>query len=453
MFTGGNDTAGDDAIDGEIVTGLSEVELAVCHAIEEQSDKLISLAARLIGFDTTSRYPEDPARDEQPFQEYLADRCSGAGARVELWEPRRRDVSGRQCPGGLDFEGRPQMLAEFGCSEVGGSLLFNGHIDAVSYEPRDRWASDPLTAEVRNGRLYGRGACDMKGGVAAMVFAAEKLAELEVPLGGRLLVNTVTDEESSGAGGIASVAHGVQADAGVIPEPTGFDVWLACRGTLTLTIIVPGRPGHAEVTQPHWRQGGAVNAIEKAQLILTAIARLREEWRLHADHQHPHSRPAAIVPTKIEGGEWHVSYPASCTITVEIAYPPSAADEGGWGDTVRSHIIAAIETASASDPWLADNPPVLKWAEEFPAAVVGEETAVSQAAARAAADVGRPGRFDGLDSWHDGATFIRNGCPTVCLGPGDITVAHTINEYVRIVDLVRCCQALALIAIRFRGPA
>jgi acetylornithine deacetylase/succinyl-diaminopimelate desuccinylase-like protein len=133
----------------------------------------------------------------------------------------------------------------------------------VPVEPRERWTSDPFKAEVRRGDLYGRGACDMKGGVAAMVLAAEVLAA-EARLAGDLLVCTVTDEESSGAGGIAAVAHGVRADAGIVTEPTSFDVWVACRGTVLPTFVVEGRAAHAELARRHWRAGGAVNAIEKA---------------------------------------------------------------------------------------------------------------------------------------------------------------------------------------------
>ena len=92
-------------------------------------------------------------------------------------------------------------------------------------------------------------------------------------------MNTVTDEESSGAGGLAAVRHGVRADAGIVPEPTAFEVWVGCRGSLTPTFTVAGRPGHAEMAQPHWRDGGAVNAIEKMGIVMDAVARLREEWR------------------------------------------------------------------------------------------------------------------------------------------------------------------------------
>ena len=181
-------------------------------------------------------------------------------------------------PPGLSFEGRPQLIARMVGRGGGRSLVFNGHIDVVSAEPRSEWASDPFVASVRDGRLYGRGACDMKGGIAAMVFAVETLSSLGVSLDGDLLVATNTDEESSGAGGTALVEHGLRADAGVVTEPTGFQTWIACRGSDYGVITVPGRPGHAEVRQPDWRLGGAVNAIEKAVVVLDAIASLRAAW-------------------------------------------------------------------------------------------------------------------------------------------------------------------------------
>jgi acetylornithine deacetylase len=214
---------------------------------------------------------------------------------------------------------------------------------------------------------------------------------------------------------------------------------------------VPGRPGHAEIPQPDWREGGAVNAIEKATIVLDAIGRLREQWRTDPAHQHPFTSPGDIVPTMIKGGEWEVSYPASCDVTLEVAYPPTAADPDGWGDPIREQLTAALDAAAAEDPWLAENPLSITWAEEVPATSIDENADIARIALGATADVDRPGRIAGLDSWHDGATFTRGGCPTVCLGPPGITVAHTVDEHVPVVDLVKTAQALALVAIRFRG--
>ena len=434
---------------------LSDAERRVTAEIERRGEELVALAADLIRFDTTAREPDDPPRDEAALQEQLAERLRAAGAEVDVWEPAADDVAGsRLAPPGVDFRGRPQLAARFPGAARGRSLLLNGHIDVVSSEPRERWTSDPNEPEVRDGRLYGRGACDMKGGVAAMVFAAEALARAGMGLAGDLLVCTVTDEESTGVGGLAAVVHGVRADAGVVTEPSGFDVWIACRGSVIPTITVPGRPGHAGMPHPHWRDGGAVNAIEKATIVIDAMRRLQEDWRGRPDQRHPYLSPGDIVATVIAGGEWIVSYPASCRVTYHVGYLPAHADEEGWGTAVAREITDWIQRAASADSWLADHPPTIEWAPEVPSAEVSADEPIVPALRAAAAAVGRAGGVAGLDNWHDGATFTRfGGTPSVCFGPGDIAAAHTVDESVPVADLVACAQALAVAAMRFCGVA
>jgi acetylornithine deacetylase len=433
---------------------MNDLEHRVVAAIAESRDELVELASALIRFDTTARDAGDPARDEAALQAHLAERLTAAGAEVQVWEPRPEDVRGRQIPFELDFDGRPQLLARFAGDGAGRSLLLNGHIDVVSGEPKERWTSDPNTAVVRDGKLYGRGACDMKGGVAAMVLAAETLARLGIHLAGDLLVNTITDEESSGAGGIASVAHGVRADAGIVPEPTAFDVWIACRGSVYPTVTIEGRPGHAELLQPHWRDGGAVNAIEKAQIVLDAIRGLREEWRTRSDLQHLYLSPPDIVPTVMRAGEWSVTYPASCEITSAVLFPPAFADADGYGSRAMDEVRGAIGRACAADPWLAEHPPAFSWTADIPPMEIPPDDPIVQTVLAASADVGEPSRLSGLDSWYDGATYtLAAGTPSVAFGPRSIAWAHTIDEYVPVDDLVRCAQAIALSAVRFCGTA
>jgi acetylornithine deacetylase len=440
---------------------LSQLEQRVCDEIDARRDELVQLASDLIAFDTTARESEDPAREEAPLQVYLAGRLGAAGATTELFEPARAEFEGKPLyVPGLGFEGRPQLVARFPAAGEGRSLLFNGHVDAVSVEPRQRWTSDPFAAEVRDGNLYGRGSCDMKGGVACMVFAAEVLAALGVRLAGELIVATNTDEESSGAGGLALVLHGVRADAGIVTEPTGFDVWISCRATSYAEITVPGRPGHAEVHQPHWREGGAVNAIEKAQVVLDAIKRLREEWSRRSDLRHPRLSVPDVLATMISAGEWAVTYPADCRITIAVLCVPQQTDGEGWSFAVEQEVDDWIGRAAAADPWLAENPPTIEW---WPNRVMSLEIPpdepIVSVMSEVTADVGRPGRLSGLDSWYDGATFTRlGGTPAIAYGPPGFapdgrSVAHTIDEHVPVDGLVDCAKGLAVAAMRFCGVA
>jgi acetylornithine deacetylase len=437
------------------VMGLTDAERRVCDAIARGVDDLVALASALIGFDTTARNPGEAPREERALQEVLAARLRAVGAEIDLFEPDGAAMHGKPLvPPGLDFNGRPQLIARRRGRGGGRTLLLNGHIDAVSAEPRSEWTSDPLSAEVRDGLLYGRGACDMKGGIAAMVFAVEALAANGVELAGDIVVATNTDEESSGAGGSALVSRGLRADAGIVTEPTGFDTWIACRGSEYGTITVAGRPGHAEVRQPEWRAGGAVNAIEKAVVVLDAIRMLRDEWAARPAFVHPYLSPPSLLPTLARAGEWPVTYPASCELTIAVMFLPGFDDVRG---EVERQIVAR---SAAGDEWLAAHPPVFEW---WPNAVmpfsIDEHEPIVATVTGATSDIGRPGRISGLDSWYDGATLTTlGGIPSVAYGPpgfsaDGVSVAHMVDEYVPVDGLIGCAQGIAVAAMRFCGLA
>ncbi len=427
----------------------------VLAEIDRRQDELVDLAATLVGFDTTVRGEADePARDEADLQAYLADRLRAAGASVDLWTPAPGDLPrSAQTPEGLGFEGRPQLIARFAGTGGGRSLVFNGHVDVVSAEPRKDWSSDPFRADLRDGRLYGRGACDMKGGVAAMVLAAEVIAGLGLRLPGDLLVSTATDEEWNGAGTLAAVAYGLRADAGIVPEPTDLGVVSANRGILGGAVTVAGRPGHAEYPPGDWRQGGAVNAIEKMMPVLTALQRLREDWARRPELTHPLLPVPSIVPTMIKGGEWWVSYPASCEVSLDVTFLPVQADGEGYASRVRAEIEAAVLAAVAADPWLAAHPPRFAWETELSPAEVPADHRLVHTLQSAAARLGRPAAVTGDASWSDAGTLTRlGGTPSVCLGPtatrpDGSALLHTVDEYVEVADLLATAKVLALSAL------
>lgn len=431
---------------------LTGAEERVVARIRGGEDELVALASELIACDTTARDPEDPPREEEKLQHLLAARLRAIGAGVELFEP--DPIAAGQSPTipfALDFRGRPQLVGRLAGSGGGHSLVLNGHIDAVPPGDVSQWSSDPFRAEVRDGQLYGRGANDMKGGIAGFLFALECMHREGVTLAGDVVFCTNTDEESSGAGGLALVAHGVSGDAGMCAEPTGFDAWVACRGYLIFSVTLRGRSGHAEMPMPHWRAGGAVNAIDRLELVLGATRRLREDWRRRPDHQHPLLSPGELVPTLVTGGEWSVTYPARAVLTCDAQYLPAQVGGQGYGHPVRDEIVACLNAAAASDPWLAEHPLEIEFLSEAVPDEIPADHPLVVTALQAAADVGRTGNVGALDSWHDPASFIRAGTPMFSFGPGGVETAHAVNECVPVTDLVDHCAATALATMRFCG--
>ncbi len=427
-------------------------EQRLVDSIAARSDALVALLCDLIAFDTTSRAaPDSPARDEAALQAFLAERLRGAGAGVEVWEPSREDVAGHPlCPdGGIGFEGRPQLLARFAGSGGGRSLLFNGHIDVVPAAIEDGWEQDPFQARVADGRVSGRGSCDMKGGIAAMVVAAEAIAAAG-GVAGDLLVCTNTDEESSGVGGLACARHGVAADFAIVTEPSSLEIWPACRGSVYCSVTVEGRAGHTEQEHASWRDGGAVNAVDKARHLLDGVDALRQEWRSRKLAHHPLLSPPDIVASRFSADAgWPVTIPDRAELTLAVLILPAQASGDGWTGGVREEVEGFLRTWCDADPWLAANPPVFAWHTQVNPSETPVDAASVQALLGANEALGLPPALGGLDSWYDGATYaLEAGTPALMYGPRTIDRAHTVGEWVPIEDLVLCAQGLALAAWR-----
>jgi len=419
--------------------------------VAERRDDIVALACELIGHDTTSRSdPRAPARGEAALQEALAERLRACGAEIDLWEPAPEDVAGHPLSvAGIGFAGRPQLAARLHGSGGGRSLLLNGHIDVVPAARADGWEHDPFDPHVRDGQVVGRGACDMKGGIAAMVVAAEVLAET-ARLRGDVIVCTNTDEESSGVGGLACARRGLRADYAIVTEPSSLEVWPACRGSVYCSVEIDGRAGHAEQEHPHFGEGGAVNAIEKARHLLAGIDRLRADWRSRLALRHPLLDPPDLVVTRlVADAGWHVTIPDRAEVSLSVLIVPQQADATGWTSDAQREVEAYLRTWCDADPWLAEHPPRFRWHTECNPSETAADAASVQALLGANAALGLPQTLGGLGSWYDGATFaLEAGTPALMYGPRAIDWAHTVGEHVPVDDLVACAQGIAIAAWR-----
>jgi acetylornithine deacetylase len=426
---------------------LEAEERDLVDRVAARREDLVALACELIAIDTTSRSSnDDPPRGEAALQQRLADRLAERGAEIDLWEPAPADVAGHPLSvEGIGFAGRPQLAARLKGTGGGRSLLLNGHIDVVPAAREDGWEHDPFDPQVSGGKIVGRGACDMKGGIAAMTIAAEVLAGTGA-LAGDLIVCTNTDEESSGVGGLACARRGVSADFAIVPEPSSLEVWPACRGTVYCTVVLRGRAGHAEQEHPHWRDGGAVNAIDKARFLLDGVDRLRREWRARLDLRHALLDPPDVLATRVVADAgWHVTIPDRAEVDLSVLLLPVQADAQGWTSDAQREVEAFLQAWCATDSWLAEHPPVFSWHTEVNPSETPSDAPSVQALLGANGALGLPLALGGLDSWYDGATFaLETGTPALMYGPRSIDYAHTVGEHVPIDDLVHVAQGIAV---------
>lgn len=433
------------------------IEGHVDELIAKRADDLVELVRSLVAFDTTSvdlsPGSTHTENQEAELQALVGERLRGIGAEVDQWEPDPKEFADHpMMPPWHHWEKRPLTVGTLRGSGGGRTLVVNGHIDVVA--PGDGWTSPPFAAEVRDGRIYGRGACDMKGGVGAALFALEALVAAGVELAGDVVFEAVPDEETCAMGTVAAIARGYRGDAGLVPEPTRFNLWIATRGLLHGTLTVPGRSAHAEMNQPSWREGGGVNGIQKAAGLLAALERLSAQWAGRADKRHPLLGTPLVQPTGIRGGTFISNVPERCDVDLNATYLPGNADERGYGSIPRGEIEQAVAEAAAADDWLAAHPPAWSWYTDYPPSEIDPQSPIIAVVRAAGAELGVDVVPEGIDTTYDGALLtLLAGTPSPAFGPGDLTRAHAPDEWVGIDELVLAARLYARAIVAWCGPA
>jgi acetylornithine deacetylase len=422
------------------------------RAVAIAEAEVVPLLQSLVALDTQQAFYEEPPFQDAELQELVAAFLGDLGAEVETFEPPPSlfEAHPLALPG-QTFAGRPILWAKLPGSSTGQSLLFNGHYDTVPAAPLVEWTHPPLGGKVVDGRLYGRGACDMKGGLAAALAAAAGLVCADVPLPGDILFNLVPFEEANGLGTVATVLSGRRADAAICCEPTKLIPASACRGVMELEIQVEGRASHAEIAQRHHSEGGAVSSIEKVMKVIEALQDLSSQWQTRPDKQHELLAPPRILPTVLTAGTYWATWPGSATASFDVTYLPTDGDASGRGSMVRLEIEQFVATVAANDDWLAGHPPAFRWGSEFPPAELDTADRFGAVVVDCIASVDR---LNGVDFWGDHATLINEGkMPTVLLGPGDPELAHAIDENIAIDELRECAALYVDISLAWGSTA
>ncbi len=254
--------------------------------------------------------------NEEPAQALVEERLRGLGFDLRSVVPDVEELA-RHAGSGIPligYEGRRSLVGTL-TGGGGRSLLFNGHVDVVSEEPADRWTKPPYGAEIEDGRLYGRGACDMKGGIAAMLLAVEAaLSAGELP--GALVYQSVIEEECGGNGALAACVAGPLADGVVIAEPTNGSIDLVSPGVIWARITTEGSSRHAS----HADEGK--NPIESGFAVISSLHELEAELNRSPDPQFEGiERPYLLNVGALHSGDWPSMTPGRAELDVRLGFP------------------------------------------------------------------------------------------------------------------------------------
>ena len=306
--------------------------------------------------------------------------------------------------------------------------MLSGHVDVVGV---DGMTHAPFDGDVRDERLYGRGAADMKGGVAALCAAAWR-ASLD-GIAGEIVVALTADEEYESVGTRAMLERGVRADAAIVGEPTRLEIMPAHRGFVWIEVVVTGRAAHGS----RWELG--VDAIRHAGLLLAELDRLDADEL--SQRTHPLLGRASLHASTIEGGSGMSTYPDRCVLRLERRTLP--------GETAE-HALAEVRRACAA---------VRARRSEFAAEVsllmaqgpsdVTADSPIVRALEDALLERNEEVRVAGMSAWTDAALLNAAGIPAICFGPGDISLAHAAEEYIPLAEIDRATSVLATLARRW----
>ena len=385
------------------------------------------------------------ANDEESVQKIIQNKLESLGLETKKVIVQFESIKNHPafCDDGFSPDSRVNVIGQWKNGDAAKSLILNGHVDVVPTGPETLWNESPWSGSVRDNRIYGRGSCDMKAGLASGIFAIQVLQAIGFKPKGNVMVQSVVGEESGGCGTLTNIVKGYSGDAAVILEPTSLKVCPIQSGALTFRLKIPGQATHAAM---RW---DGISAIEKYNLIHQSIIELEKERHqsFNVKYYKLSDRVAPINIGTIKGGEWHSTVPESVMVEGRLGVFPgeSALD-------ARNAFENHLKKVSNSDVWLKENPPILEWFEgQFESGQTDVNHSIIRALKHAYKNVkNNSAILEGVTYGSDLRLFTNHAdIPAVLFGPGDVRLAHSANEYIEIEEVLTCVKIITNLIIKW----
>jgi acetylornithine deacetylase len=424
----------------------------IVQRVDAKTDEIIRFLQEMVRIPSVTH---PPGGDEGPVQAFVAEKYKNMNLDVDVFEP--SDIAGIENHDGwwpgLDYTNRPNVVGTWRGSGQGKNLILNGHCDVVAEGPRDLWKYDPFGGEIVDGKMYGRGSVDMKGGIAAMTMAVEVLQELGVRCKGDVILQSVVNEELGGYNGtLACIVKGYKADAAIVTEPSDLKIEPGTKGGQAYKITVPGIGAH----QSLWWEG--VSALDKAIKIKKAIEEF-EKIRYRETRDNPLYSDPKLFPTPAisdcvysfaAGNPAIMGVPSETVMELWIEALP-----GEDLHEITRRFEEHIQREAALDPFLNDHPPKIERVDMrpiYPTDMPVGHPIVSDLKESYAAIMKSEPIVCGFEAACDAMMFNKySEIPALVFGPGQLGSAHGPDEFMDLEQLVASVKILALAIVNFCG--
>ncbi|MGE7603764.1 peptidase [Peribacillus sp. NPDC097675] len=401
------------------------------------------------GIKLLQKLVQEPSKrgQEGSAQAIVVEKCRQIGLDIDLWEIGDGELRNHPhfyCDR-KDFKGNPNLVAVRKGSGGGKSLILNGHIDVVPEGDISAWHDDPFSGKVENGKVYGRGTTDMKGGNVSLLLALESIVETGIRLKGDVIFQSVIEEESGGAGSLAAVLRGYQADGAIIPEPTNMKLFPLQQGSMWFRLKIKGKSAHGGT-----RYEG-LSAIDKAYSVMEEMKKLEQERNEKMDHPLYRNIPIPIPINigSIQSGNWPSSVPDTAIIEGRFGVSPMETMEAA-----QLSLKNRIDALNHTDKWFKEKPIELEWfgARWLPGCLEINHPLMQALSTQYEKVMGEQPDIEASPWGTDGGYLSTVGSiPVVVFGPGETKLAHDANEYIEVDRIIETAEIIALTILEWCG--